>query len=1815
MARVVPDGLCSVLQKVGGGWSQLSGLKERLDPLDERQMLEERQRQEEAAAVRRAQEPEKMVHESIYRLFRDTERREPPVKSRYPPPAHSSKPPQPPPDKPVAAAPLPKLAEPSFSLMGYMPNYLKEPPPPQAAKLHDRSPYSSGGGSGGSYHDHREKASVIIQPEAKYDKGPPPAMALSPKHRPPERTSPFPPSSAYKPHDPSPALSSVPHTASSAATLHRSVPGHHPPSMPHGVELAKARPPSSPHPASVPGHPDRYYTSSRQTPTTYTSSLITAGLVPNPIHVSVAAKAKVGSPPPQMYGKPGITTGTPVCRPDTRPAQPVPLTSKAPTPGPPPAHSGRPAHPHAESRPPPMPPHEQRPYDARIYPPPAPSPHHKHVVAPGPPAARLPPTTSPHLPAHPSLAPQPTQTQPLDLNTREDAASPAKRRTATPSPQDTKKARYDPSVAPPSQPPLLSRVSEPSPLYPAAATTITTVENPVALADSLPRVGSPVSRPPSRPPAVGTPTATTPQPPRTENSSPPGGRGSAEPEKSVSPGPVGGYVHKLKKAWLQRHENTAEPSAVPPSSGTSLAARVTTPPPTTPSSSPPAKASPAAAASVKMDANKPGQRKPKPPNNIPNGHSQEAAAGGREESTSSDSEGGAALGPAGMRNKRGKAKRKIKKIKRGSGSGGGGSDTNSDSDKDSDGSETAATKGGGRLASKPDVEPKKRGRKPKTKQEKEREDSGPKAKKIREDAPPGDPLQKPPVAQLKKTGESFLQDGSCYEVAPKLPKCRECRWTPHQRNKKMPNIFCRFYAFRRLRYTKNGQLAVAGFSDPIKDAFGDDLKLWLPDVDNTPSDLDVDISKFLLTHVGDQFCDLVEQEKEAMALHMGDDSVVAWKRVVQGVREMCDVCETTLFNIHWACSKCGFVVCIDCYKGRKNGTVKVWDEGGKDRDEYSWLLCASRLPHEQDKLMLTQIISGNALLDLGRKVHLGRHQWSIPQYCECPEAKRYKDQVPEDDKKKVNGVNKELLKTFKKEPKVELVNGAVKAEKVNGKEEEEMSNSPLNFFADVALSNDKRESESSDSDSDSDSDEKEGNFSTLRKLLIQPNGNTKEEPANAAAAAAAAAGARPAKESSKKRPKLDTVDEVISSVIDHSSDKDDSKDNNQVVLKHFIRKYNYGPRGRDPLPIRIMTKTESSLLYPGVAHSWLCDGKLLRLLEPLAPGNTPLFQDMWKRGQPVIVSGVGQKLNADLWTPQSFSKDYGDIKNDLINCLTGNIVPNQPMRKFWDGFENYGKRLKDEKGQPMVLKLKDWPPGDDFAEMLPSRFEDLMNVLPMGEYTRRNGRLNLAGRLPECFVRPDLGPKMYIAYGSAIHPNRASTNLHLDISDAVNVMCYVGVPKDADYQEHVKEVFKAIDEAGCDILTRRRVREKEEVPGALWHIYHARDSDKIRDLLNKVAIERGDKLEPHHDPIHDQAWYLDGPLRERLYKEYGVEGYAIIQCLGDAVFIPAGAPHQVRNLHNCVKVAEDFVSPENVSYCFHLTQEFRHLSDTHTNHEDKLQIKNIIYHAMKDSMACLLSISKEAQVKEEESDTPSPPAATTDKKRCNRLQPTAATKPRRASPASHGNASSGSGVLAVTPSCCWVFLAAVAVRHQVAINLCIVLHTNTRTNFTSKAGLGLPSGGAQQPWPGSAEGVRGGRPSPPQRPSAPRPSLPSLSGPHAAMSLFLFILYIDLIVGVNACRETQSLAHTAPQAQCGSAGTSQPPLHQHSFENSDGKLKISHTSRNTVSVRIRMHSQCSWLTLLDGSTPKLSPTTQPDGFLQLPFVLCSVDPSRDFNQT
>ncbi|KAG8185327.1 hypothetical protein JTE90_008232 [Oedothorax gibbosus] len=773
----------------------------------------------------------------------------------------------------------------------------------------------------------------------------------------------------------------------------------------------------------------------------------------------------------------------------------------------------------------------------------------------------------------------------------------------------------------------------------------------------------------------------------------------------------------------------------------------------------------------------------------------------------------------------------------------------------------------------------------------------------------------------------FLQNSFCFDVAPKLSKCRECRIAVYRNSKRMYNSYCRFMEYRKLCLTKQGLIQSAGFSNP-DDATEEHLSQWLPNPKDPPKELNFETAKSLLEHCGDQFCDLIEQEREAVSHHIGLRQKMTWKRIVQGVREMCDVCSTTIFNIHWVCPICGFAVCIDCYKVRKQGIIPEDDEDEdrpKDRDEFKWLLCTQRFPHSQDSLIMAQMIPGKALWVMRDLLHKARKQWKIPSYCKCSGNK-----TAASSKKPSTGINKQLM-SFVTTSFLTEKNHSFSVEKSSTKNysnyedlDVEVSGSALRWLNGTCINSDNINNNLKLSDDNIFNYE---DFNILGDNLLQGVQENFTEPDFSSY----------------------SLDDIISCVTNNHKE-----DGDKNVMKNFNHRYPQPVSGRDPLPIRIYTKIESELAFPDVPHSWFCNGRLLFLHKANHKDNLSLFQEQWKRGQPIVVQGVDEGLDMDLWRPEGFCRDFGEVKNDLVDCKTGAILKNMPMKKFWEGFENFNKRLTDDDGEYMLLKLKDWPPGEDFSEKLPTRFEDLMKGLPLPEYTHRNGILNLAGRLPSSFVRPDLGPKMYNAYGSALFPQKGTTNLHLDISDAVNVMVYVGIPSDGKSEVHIHEALKAIDEGGCDSLMRFRVRNRNAKPGALWHIYNARDADKIRDMLTKVAIERGEKLEAQHDPIHDQSWYIDAELRLRLYRDYGVEGYAIAQCLGDAVFIPAGAPHQVRNLHSCVKVAEDFVSPENIGHCFSLTQEFRNLSDTHTNHEDKLQIKNIIYHVVRDSLSYML---------------------------------------------------------------------------------------------------------------------------------------------------------------------------------------------------------------------------------------------------------------------
>ena len=120
---------------------------------------------------------------------------------------------------------------------------------------------------------------------------------------------------------------------------------------------------------------------------------------------------------------------------------------------------------------------------------------------------------------------------------------------------------------------------------------------------------------------------------------------------------------------------------------------------------------------------------------------------------------------------------------------------------------------------------------------------------------------------------------------------------------------------------KNGQLAVAGFCDPHskEDVTTEDSEMWEASAENAPDGLSVEQAKYCLELLKQDFDLIVDEERRAMKVNLGEENSVSWKRVVQGVSETCDVCEmTTLFNLHWTCPRCGFVVCMDCYVRRKD---------------------------------------------------------------------------------------------------------------------------------------------------------------------------------------------------------------------------------------------------------------------------------------------------------------------------------------------------------------------------------------------------------------------------------------------------------------------------------------------------------------------------------------------------------------------------------------------------------------------------------------------------------------------------------------------------------------------------------------------------------------------------------------------------------------------------------------------------------------------------------------------------------------------------------
>ncbi|XP_064031700.1 lysine-specific demethylase hairless isoform X2 [Pogoniulus pusillus] len=318
---------------------------------------------------------------------------------------------------------------------------------------------------------------------------------------------------------------------------------------------------------------------------------------------------------------------------------------------------------------------------------------------------------------------------------------------------------------------------------------------------------------------------------------------------------------------------------------------------------------------------------------------------------------------------------------------------------------------------------------------------------------------------------------------------------------------------------------------------------------------------------------------------------------------------------------------------------------------------------------------------------------------------------------------------------------------------------------------------------------------------------------------------------------------------------------------------------------------------PTASHCLLAPSGLLWLQDPNHASSYKPFQEHWRRGQPVLVSGLQKRLEGKLWGPESFMAAAGQQALEVVNLRAPQSRLRMGSREFWDGFT-----APQEQGGGDLLKLE-----SGFGDKDKCRAANLSASLPLPEYCSASGRLNLAtylrGQRGRCWLRP----RVCAAYGVQPQDRSIGTkNLTVEATDCISILVHAEVAR--------QDVLLPAAADGLDALLKERLGNAGSQPGALWHIFRAEDASRIQEFLQEASEEQGQEGEATAAP---PSLYLDLSSRRRLREQWGVSGWTLLQFLGDAVLVPAGAPHQVQSLTSTISVEQRFLSPENIAHLRH----------------------------------------------------------------------------------------------------------------------------------------------------------------------------------------------------------------------------------------------------------------------------------------------------------
>lgn len=563
--------------------------------------------------------------------------------------------------------------------------------------------------------------------------------------------------------------------------------------------------------------------------------------------------------------------------------------------------------------------------------------------------------------------------------------------------------------------------------------------------------------------------------------------------------------------------------------------------------------------------------------------------------------------------------------------------------------------------------------------------------------------------------------------------------------------------------------------------------------------------------------------------------------MVQGVREMCDVCESNLFNYHWACGRCGFVVCIDCYNDRKNDLIRKWPNAqqgdsvnggnsdssssadGKDKfdskDKFGWLLCVNKCQHDIEKLMLTQIIPGNTLEKVYEK---------LSSY---PDTKSIK----------------------KEESKDVLVNGDMKSNEKDDK------------------------SSAKDKADDKKSESKECKLECyVRPSECEYSWNGKNAPV---------------RKSYSLTDTKSTYPKVVHSwlcnghVLRIDTKNLETQENDSTMLTLFKEVWS---RGQPVMFSDVHRKMDVSLWSPhrmaddfGDVRTEFIDavrGESLgnHLLKRFFDGFSVTSRRTVKNreGKPAVI-----RLSD--WPPQS-----GD---DFMNSLpihTTDFQKSLPLPIYTTNkehaFFNLSASLPEVFMRPDVgpRALLSYGPGaedeDDKANFnavvnLTSESCDTLSLLAHAEVPRDLNRDSF---------RTDV---IKLMESSGCDPS--SCQRVKDAKELPGILWHVFHPSDAD---KIKDLLhKIVSKEKADKKQQsRQAKTPKKRPGRPTSAFDPDSSDESDN----------EKLDKNFDVIQEESHFLDDGALETLKKEYGITPFVIAQFPGEAIMLPAGAPFQVIHL-------------------------------------------------------------------------------------------------------------------------------------------------------------------------------------------------------------------------------------------------------------------------------------------------------------------------------